>query len=110
MNSGGVANAIVGGWQVSTIYKYSSALPFYFRVGVLQRARASSARRASPPSSTRIAVFAQDKGSFDPAKGPLFNKDAFEPVERVQLLLRHAATAWKTASAGSRTRTRTCRS
>ena len=26
------------------------------------------------------AVFAQDKGSFDPAKGPLFNKDAFEPV------------------------------
>ena len=28
------------------------------------------------------AVFAQDKGSFDPAKGPLFNKDAFEPVAR----------------------------
>ena len=25
-------------------------------------------------------MFAQDKGSFDPAKGPLFNKDAFEPV------------------------------
>ncbi len=25
-------------------------------------------------------MFAQDKGSFDPGKGPLFNKDAFEPV------------------------------
>ena len=25
-------------------------------------------------------MFAQDKGSFDPAKGPLFNKDAFEPL------------------------------
>jgi hypothetical protein len=26
------------------------------------------------------AIFAQEKGSFDPAKGPLFNKNAFEPV------------------------------
>jgi hypothetical protein len=33
-----------------------------------------------PAITNAGAVFAQDKGSFDPAKGPLFNKDAFEPV------------------------------
>ena len=35
---GGVANALVGGWQMSTIFRYSSGLPMYFRSRLLQRA------------------------------------------------------------------------
>ena len=77
MNSGGASNA-VGGWQVSTILRYSSGLP-------RTSARASA---TSPDSSGRVYsghrqrgfVFAQDKGSFDRAKGPLFNKAAFQSV------------------------------
>ncbi len=53
------------------------------------------------------AVFAQDKGDFDPNAGPLFNAAAFEPVELVQLLLRSAATASRRRSAASATTTRT---
>ena len=30
-NTGGVVNALVGGWQMSTIFRYSSGLPLYFR-------------------------------------------------------------------------------
>ena len=31
MDKGGVANAILGGWQLSTIFRYSSGIPFFFR-------------------------------------------------------------------------------
>ena len=44
-------------------------MPGQFRAGCIPAFKAG----ANP--------FAQDKGSFDPAKGPLFNKDAFESVD-----------------------------
>ena len=82
LNSGGVANAIFGGWQASTVFRYSSAsavlLPRHRRS--LQRARASSAPACIPAIVNPDRVFAQDKGDFDPNAGPLFNKDAFEPL------------------------------
>ena len=74
-----VLNGFVGGWQLSTIYKYQSAPPMYFRstfCNVPGQFRAACIPAITDPG----AVFAQDKSSFDPAKGPLFNKDAFEPV------------------------------
>ena len=74
-----VLNGLVGGWQLSTIYKYQSAPPMSFRstfCNVPGQFRAACIPAITNPG----AVFAQDKGSFDPAKGPLFNKDAFEPV------------------------------
>ena len=79
MNEGTVTNALLGGWQVSTIFKYSSGLPMYFRSGFCN---VPGAFRAGciPAITDPGAVFAQDKGSFDPGKGPLFNKNAFEPV------------------------------
>jgi hypothetical protein len=79
MNQGGLANVLVGGWQASTIFKYSSGLPLYFRSGFCN---VPGAFRAGciPAITNAGSVFAQDKGSFDPAKGPLFNKNAFEPV------------------------------
>lgn len=79
LNEGGALNALVGGWQVSTIFKYSSGLPLYFRSSFCNVP--GQVRAGCIPAITNLdAVFAQDKGSFDPAAGPLFNKAAFEPV------------------------------
>jgi hypothetical protein len=80
MDTSGALNAVVGGWQLSTIYKYSSGLPMYFRSGfcnVPGQFRAACIPAIVNPG----AIYAQDKGSFDPGRGPLFNKDAFEPVD-----------------------------
>jgi hypothetical protein len=79
LNEGGAVNAILGGWQMSTIYRYSSGLPLYFRSGFCNVP--GQFRAGCIPAITNAnAVFAQDKGSFDPARGPLFNRDAFEPT------------------------------
>jgi outer membrane receptor protein involved in Fe transport len=80
MDQTGLTNVFVGGWQMSTIFKYSSGLPMYFRSDFCN---VPGAFRAGciPAITNPSAVFAQDKGSFDPSKGPLFNKDAFEPVD-----------------------------
>jgi len=77
--SNAVLNGFIGGGQLSTIYKYQSAPPMYFRstfCNVPGQFRAACIPAIVNPD----AVFAQDKSNFDPAKGPLFNKDAFEPV------------------------------
>jgi len=75
----GVVGGLVGGWQVSTIYKYQSAPPMYFRSG---QCTVPGAFRAGciPGIIDAGSVFAQDKGSFDPGKGPLLNINAFEPA------------------------------
>ena len=97
---------------------------------VAGRARSSATRRACRCTSARAsatcraqfragcipaiinpdAVFAQDKGSFDPAQGPAVQQGRVRAGERVQLLLRAAATGSKRASAASATTTRTSRS
>jgi hypothetical protein len=79
MNSG-VGAWVLGGWQASTIFRYSSGMPFFFRssfCNVPGQFRAGCIPAITNPG----AVFAQEKGSFDPAKGPLLNKDAFQPVD-----------------------------
>jgi Carboxypeptidase regulatory-like domain len=79
LNEGGVVNALVGGWQMSTIFRYSSGLPLYFRssfCNVPGQFRAG----CIPAIINADQVFAQDKSDFDPARGPLFNSAAFEPV------------------------------
>jgi hypothetical protein len=68
-------NAVVGGWQLSTIFRYSSGLPLFFRSGYCNVP--GQFRAGCIPSSTGD-IFAQDKGSYDPNKGPLFNVGAFE--------------------------------
>jgi hypothetical protein len=74
----GVANALFGGWQLSTLFRYSSGLPFFFRSSVCNVP--GQFRVACIPSITGN-VFAQDLGSFDPNKGPLFDRNAFESVD-----------------------------
>jgi len=80
LNNGGLMNALVGGWQVSTIYRYSSGLPFFFRSGfcnVPGQLRVGCIPAVTDPNN----AFAQDLSAFDPASGPLFNREAFEPVD-----------------------------
>ena len=74
-----VVNGLVSGWQLSTIFKYQSGVPMYFRSSLCN---VPGAFRAGciPAIVNPGAVFAQDKGSFDPGLGPLFNRDAFTPV------------------------------
>jgi hypothetical protein len=80
LNEGGVVNALAGGWQMSTIFKYSSGLPMYFRSSFCNVPGAF--RAGCIPGIVNLdAVFAQEKGSFDPNAGPLFNKNAFESVD-----------------------------
>jgi len=78
LDTDGVANAVLGGWQLSTIFRYSSALPLFFRSSYCNVPW--QFRVGCIPSITGD-VFAQDKGSFDPDKGPLFEQDAFESVD-----------------------------
>jgi hypothetical protein len=81
LHRGGAANALLGGWQASTIFRYSSGLPFFFRVNGTACNVPGQFRAGCIPAVIKPdAVFAQDKGSYDPNAGPLFNKDAFEPI------------------------------
>jgi len=79
MNTG-VGAWVLGGWQASTIFRYSSAMPMFFRssfCNVPGQFRAGCIPAVTNPG----AVFAQEKGSFDPAKGPLLNPAAFQPLD-----------------------------
>ena len=78
LDRGGPANAILGGWQLNTIFRYSTGIPFFFRSSFCNVP--GQFRAGCIPAVTGGDPFAQDKGSFDPNKGPLFNKNAFEPV------------------------------
>ena len=74
-----LVNALVGGWQLSTIFRYSSGLPLFFRssfCNVPGQFRAG----CIPAIVNADAVFAQDKGELRSGAGPLFNAAAFEPV------------------------------
>jgi Carboxypeptidase regulatory-like domain len=79
LDRGGVTNALLGGWQVSTVFRYSTGIPFFFRSSFCNVP--GQFRAGCIPAVVGGNVFAQDVGSFDPAKGPLFNKDAFQPVD-----------------------------
>jgi hypothetical protein len=75
VDKGGAANAILGGWTLSTIFRYSSGVPLYFRSSYCN---VPGEFRAGCIPAITGDIWAQDKGSFDPAKGPLFNVNAFE--------------------------------
>jgi hypothetical protein len=78
LNSGAGA-AVLGGWQVSTLLRYSSGIPFFFRSSFCN-VPAQFRAGCIPALKSGTNPFLQDKASFDPAKGPLLDKNAFEPV------------------------------
>ena len=64
LNESGVMNALVGGWQLSTIFRYSSALPMFFRVNGTACNVPGRFRAACIPAIVNAgSVFAQDKGT-----------------------------------------------
>jgi hypothetical protein len=77
-NVGGVVNKIIGGWEVSSVFRATSGIPFFFRSGT-----------CNVPGEFRVGCipailpganpFAQSLDNFDPEQ-PLFNRAAFEPV------------------------------
>ena len=76
LNQGGVANAVLGGWQLSTIFRATGGVPQYFRsysCNVPGEFRAS----CIPAILEGADPYAQDKSNFDPNK-PLYNRAAFE--------------------------------
>ena len=74
MDTDGVANAILGGWQLSTIFRYSSGIPFYFRSSYCN---VPGQFRVGCIPSTSGDIFAQSFDNLDVAK-PVFNQSAFE--------------------------------
>lgn len=81
LSSAGVANKLVGGWEVTSIFRATSGIPFFFRNGQcnLPGQFAAGCIPAILPGTNPLA---QDKGTFEPSK-PLFNPTAFEATGRL---------------------------
>lgn len=79
MNRGGIANSILGGWQISTILTVQDGLPFSFYSSFcnIPSQFAAGCRPAMLPGSN---PFEQSRSGYDPGKGPLFNINAFQPA------------------------------
>jgi hypothetical protein len=73
-NEDGLTNTLLGGWQLSTIFRYSSGIPFFFRSSYCN---VPGQFRAACIPSTSGNIFAQDFDNLDVAK-PIFNQSAFE--------------------------------
>ena len=83
-NSDGATNAILGGWQLSTVFRASSGIPFFFRSSYCN---VPGQFRSACIPSTSGDIFAQSFDNLDVAK-PIFNQSAFTVAGRLQLLLR----------------------
>jgi hypothetical protein len=80
LDQGGVTNVLLGGWQLSTVFRHSTGVPYFFRSSFCNVP--GQFRTACIPAVVGGAnIFAQDVGSIDPNAGPLFNKDAFQSVD-----------------------------
>jgi hypothetical protein len=77
LNTGGVVNAVLGGWSVSTLIKISSGTPFFFRSSTCN-VPAQFGVGCIPTQVAGVNPFLQDPTHYDPAKGPLFNVAAFQ--------------------------------
>jgi len=76
LSRSGALNKLVGGWQLTSIFRAQSGIPFYFgssQCNVPGQFWAS----CNPGILPGANPFAQSKGSFDPNQ-PLFNPEAFE--------------------------------
>jgi Carboxypeptidase regulatory-like domain len=76
LNAGGPADKVLGGWQLVTLFRASSGVPFYFRSSTCNVP--AQFGMACIPSITGPKPFLQSPASYDPDNGPLFNVAAFE--------------------------------
>ena len=77
LNQGGVVDKLLGGWQVSSIFRAAAGIPFTFGSGQCT-VPSQFAAGCIPAVLPGADPFLQDPGSFDPGKGPLFSNGAFE--------------------------------
>jgi hypothetical protein len=81
LNSGGVSNAIIGGWQVSPLYRYEYGSPFSFWSSSCPTSSLVPQFREGciPGIKPGVPVQTHGRNGFDPAKGgTYFNQNAFE--------------------------------
>src|SRR5438477_508050 len=69
---------LVAGWQISPIIRYSKGTPLWVRSG--QCLTTYTGQGCLPGLVSGANPLLQDPNSFDPAKGPLLNIAAFEPL------------------------------
>lgn len=76
LNYGGVADKVLGGWQLSTIVRFTSGTPLFFRSGTCN-IPGQFAEGCIPAILPGANPWAQSKGNFHPTQ-PLLNVNAFE--------------------------------
>ncbi len=76
LNVGGPVDKVLGGWQLVSLFRISSGVPFWFRSSFCN-VPDSFAAACIPAQIAGVNPFLQNTGSFDPNKGPLLNKAAF---------------------------------
>ena len=76
LNTGGVVNAIVGGWSLSTTLRFTSGMPLWFRSGTCN-IPGQFQMGCFPTILAGANPWAQSKSHFDPNL-PLFNVNSFE--------------------------------
>jgi hypothetical protein len=77
LNEGGIVNGVLGGWEAATIFHANAGYPLWFRSSSCN-IPGEFAESCIPGIISGANPFAQNPGSFDPGKGPLLNKAAFE--------------------------------
>ena len=89
MDQGGVANALLGGWQMSTIFRYSSGFPIFFRVqGTGCNVPGAFRAGCIPGDHQPRRGLRSGQGQFRPGQGTAVQQGRVRAPERVQLLLR----------------------
>jgi hypothetical protein len=76
VNTGGILGKLVEGWQVSSIFRISSGIPFYIRSSQCN-VPSQFAAACIPGLLPGAKPFAQNEGSFNP-DAPLLNVASFE--------------------------------
>jgi hypothetical protein len=77
LNQSGPLDRVVGNWQLTSIYRAASGTPLLFRSSQCN-VPAQFAAQCIPGILSGANPFLQDVSSYDPGKGPLLNKAAFE--------------------------------
>jgi hypothetical protein len=90
LNSGGFANAIVGGWQVSPLYRYEYGTPFsFYSSNCLTSKNYGYFREGCVPGfKPGVPVQPHGRNGFDPSRATdYFNLNAFEPTSAFNAFL-----------------------